>query len=770
MNKSVIITQCVQNDFVKPLGKYDQLPNLLHVGYEESKRLMGFNPKEGPISLFMDWAYSQPEDELDIIHIRDWHDKNDSEQEQHLAQFGDHCIMDTDGAEFAFAPDNKNRKIKIVNSRGLNDFIGTDFEDILSSYKSEKIRVGLLGVWTEAKVTFLAYDLKTRYPNFDISVCSALTAGSSVASHYTSLDQLQKLLGINVFDSIGKFTKHLSWSNKGLSIPIAENLDYPKMTFNGDVNAGETEKKIIKYLFRGSKSVSMNILDGGFSGNLVLGTDSKDFENRTEVLHVLKIGDQEEIGKERKAFEKVEQVLGNNAPRIIDFIDYKDKGGIKYRYASMGKGKSKTFQELYCSDKPLDKIKQYLDMIFEEQLGRMYSSSAFEKTNLLDYYWFSPDLSENVRKWTEEVYGNPMTDDVLKLPSGQEVPNINNFYEKDLAGLLKKGDGSAFFSYVHGDLNGANIIIDSHDNVWIIDFFFTHRGHILKDLIKLENDLLYIYTPMNSNEDFEEALKISNILLNVRDLANPLPALKTTGLTNPDFIRTYQTLQILRAYYPDLIKHDRNPMQVFMGQLRYSVHTQIFDESNEYHKQWALYNSGYFGEIITKRMKAAGPIRVDWIDHSLVAPGKIGLTLLPGRKDYSRSLEEDIQQLKNDAVDKIVVLVTIDELHNYGVDDLIQEYEAAGFETLHFPIMDQMIGSVKETKEAVNVMDNWIKEGKNVMIHCVGGLGRSGMIAASYLKYKGLDSDKAIEVVRDARSPRAVESIVQEDFVKDIKF
>ena len=50
MTNSILITQCLQNDFVKPIGKYDKLPNMLHIVYEEAKRLMGENPEEGPIS------------------------------------------------------------------------------------------------------------------------------------------------------------------------------------------------------------------------------------------------------------------------------------------------------------------------------------------------------------------------------------------------------------------------------------------------------------------------------------------------------------------------------------------------------------------------------------------------------------------------------------------------------------------------------------------------------------------------------------------------
>lgn len=51
------------------------------------------------------------------------------------------------------------------------------------------------------------------------------------------------------------------------------------------------------------------------------------------------------------------------------------------------------------------------------------------------------------------------------------------------------------------------------------------------------------------------------------------------------------------------------------------------------------------------------------------------------------------------------------------------------------------------------------------MLHCVAGLGRSGMVAASYLTRKGISADAAIALVRQRRSPRAVETAVQEAFV-----
>ncbi|PLW96332.1 MAG: isochorismatase, partial [Marinilabiliales bacterium] len=98
MPDSILFTQCLQNDFVKPIGKYDKLPNLLHIGYEESIRLMGVNPAEGPITNTMKWAYAQSIDDLEIIHIRSWYKENDPAQEKYFEKMGKHCIAGSEGA------------------------------------------------------------------------------------------------------------------------------------------------------------------------------------------------------------------------------------------------------------------------------------------------------------------------------------------------------------------------------------------------------------------------------------------------------------------------------------------------------------------------------------------------------------------------------------------------------------------------------------------------------------------------------------------------
>lgn len=66
-------------------------------------------------------------------------------------------------------------------------------------------------------------------------------------------------------------------------------------------------------------------------------------------------------------------------------------------------------------------------------------------------------------------------------------------------------------------------------------------------------------------------------------------------------------------------------------------------------------------------------------------------------------------------------------------------------------------------------LDGALGAGAKAVVHCVGGLGRSGMAAACLLKARGLSAAGAVAEVRRARGARAVESRVQEDFVRGFK-
>ncbi len=764
MTSSILITQCLQNDFVKPIGRYDPMPNLLHVGHEEARRLMGENPSEGPVARVMQWAYRQTDEQLKIIHLRDWHDPSDPRQASHLKQFGAHCIQGTEGARFAFEEIAGAKKADVVNSLTLNDFVGTDLEEILRPFEGGAVRVGLAGVWTEAKVTFLAYELHTRHPDFQIAVCSAITASSSRAQHFIALEQMEKLLGVKIHSSIGEFIGFLGGESAEAPLLGMGKADHPQIEIESGPSPGEADRKLLRYLFRDCRSARFRCLDGGFSGNVVMGTQSVDSYGHPQVPHVVKIGPQALIGRERAAFERIESVLGNSAPRIADFADYGDRGGIKYRYASMGGGISTTFQKLYMKGLPMEKVRRILKTVFFEQLGRFYAAASRERCDLIEYYAFKPDMAPRVQKRVEAVLGGTASGRMLRFSNGREFPNLVLFYSEDLSKLPSNRADSVYFSYLHGDLNGANIIVDGQENVWLIDFFHTHRGHILQDLIKLENDLLYIFTPVTNQAEFDEALRLTDLLMTVEDIARPMSE-AGTALGLPQFVRAYETLCFLRSFYPDLIQSDRNPLQLFIGQMRYAAHTLSFDESNDWQKKWALYTASLCGAQVLERLQRIQPLCIEWIDGKYTASGKLGITILPGRRDHKRDMDSDLEVIRNEKITHVLCLLSETEFAQYGVEGLLERYRAMGIQVRHAPILDQKACSVSEMKDSVGWLDQNLRGAANILVHCVGGLGRSGMVAACYLKSRGCSAQQAIEEVRRVRSLRAIESKVQEDLI-----
>jgi protein-tyrosine phosphatase/nicotinamidase-related amidase len=772
---AILFTQCLQNDFASLLDQYDPLPNSLHIGYAEANRLLGEMVEDGPVFSLMDWAYESDPSRLKLIHIRDWHDLNSKSQEDHLIQFGPHCIQDTKGAEFVFQNwiERDPKRAEIINASGLNDFVETNLESILKPYQGKPLKVGITGVWTEAKVTFLCYDLKTRYPEFELAVCSALTASSSLSMHFIALDQLKQILGVKVFSSIGAFTEYLTGDQPNLVKRISTNarIASDKLKLDPKYPISEIDKQILLYLFRDCKEVEFKTLDGGFSGNVVLKSKSIDHLGHSQVPCVVKIGNRDLIAKERTSFERIQEVLGNNAPSIVDFCELNDRGAIKYRYAAMLDGNVKTFQKVYgvmADGSGLDRI---IDVVFGEQLGRLFEAASTEKLNLLEYYDFQFKYAKSVRTRVESILGGPQTKETISIYPGYETNNPCIFYEKDLIQLKEYNAITHNTSFVHGDLNGANIIIDAQDNVWMIDFFHTHRGHIIRDLLKLENDVLYIFCKIESEAEWKEAILLTEILHNQEDLGIPIPFDPPQALQNDKLKKAYRVIAKLRSYYPRLVKLDRDPYQMHVGALRYAMHSLSFDECNEWQKKWALYAGTKLIDKIKTYIQKSKVLRIDYlkpIQTGMDLPfTNIGLTILPGRKDRGRVLFDDLQTIKKEGISHILSLITEQEYTQYGVLDLKTEIPQFGLEQKQISILDQRVPSFTQMKEIVEWMDLILSKNQKLLIHCVGGLGRSGTVACAYMIWKAkLDAKSAIQKVRESRSERAVESHEQIRFLE----
>lgn len=342
----VLITQCLQRDFVEPGTAHAPLPNVLHVGRAEALRLLGHDPAQGPLAQLMAFARAPASAPLEIVHIRDWHDAADPAQAAHLAQFGAHCVAHTPGAELVLGLDTlaeARPQETYVNATGLNDFQGTTLADTLEAIRARhggaNLRIGVVGVWTEAKVTFLLYELKTRLGIDALATCSALTASASRAQHFNALEQLRRILGVQVFDGVGDFAEWLSPGGADHVRPPLALATVPALEWSGAPLALEdADLNLLGHLYRDAARLRLSPLGGGFSGAIVLRVRAYDALGHELAPSVAKLGPRALVAAERVAFERVEGILGNNAPSVRGFVDLGERAGIKYAFASMGSG------------------------------------------------------------------------------------------------------------------------------------------------------------------------------------------------------------------------------------------------------------------------------------------------------------------------------------------------------------------------------------------------------------------------------------------------
>ena len=118
------------------------------------------------------------------------------------------------------------------------------------------------------------------------------------------------------------------------------------------------------------------------------------------------------------------------------------------------------------------------------------------------------------------------------------------------------------------------------------------------------------------------------------------------------------------------------------------------------------------------------------------------------------------------------MLVTLIEDHEFarlGVADLGEAALAAGLAWCHQPIAD-MQPPDRDFAQAwpglSERMNQVFARGENMVLHCAGGLGRTGTVAALLLIDRGLPAAEAMERVRAAR-PGAIETASQEAFLLD---
>lgn len=178
--------------------------------------------------------------------------------------------------------------------------------------------------------------------------------------------------------------------------------------------------------------------------------------------------------------------------------------------------------------------------------------------------------------------------------------------------------------------------------------------------------------------------------------------------------------------------------------------------------------------MATAKTSETDPLRID--RAGTPGGGAIGLTICPGKKDphsssgpWDRSLPADLDRIADAGATALVTLMESDELARLGASaaDLERGARERRLEWYHLPIVDVHVPGPDFERLwllAGPRLRARLARGELVVVHCRGGLGRSGTIAGRLLAEMGVAPDAALRCVRAAR-PGAVETEAQERHV-----
>ncbi len=172
------------------------------------------------------------------------------------------------------------------------------------------------------------------------------------------------------------------------------------------------------------------------------------------------------------------------------------------------------------------------------------------------------------------------------------------------------------------------------------------------------------------------------------------------------------------------------------------------------------------------RTSITHPLRIDTLP---VGNGSLGITFCPGKKGdsahgapWARDLDLDMDSIEVWGAAAVVTLIEDHEFEMLSVRPLGEAVMARGIEWHHLPIRD-LNYPTPETMACWQTLSPRLHQilecGGKVLVHCRGGLGRAGTLAALILIERGRSASDAIQEVRSVRRG-AVETVEQERWLE----
>lgn len=256
---------------------------------------------------------------------------------------------------------------------------------------------------------------------------------------------------------------------------------------------------LLRRLFPEATHLVLRDLLAGQSGAGVLQVEPFHGANAAAAV-IVKFGKREKARQEHKHYvEHVHDYAGAQSTTELGCALGRALGAICYRLIGASLQRVDSFARFYANHSAQE-VCNALDHLFREACGLWYENREQPRRthNLVKLY------EEGLRiKWQDEAGPHDRWEEIWEGAAAAGLdPDAAQWHFPGLAGALPNPRAwlarrnfriflPAYRSVTHGDLNEHNVLVTEDGRCWLIDFYRTGLGHVLRDAVELETAIKF---------------------------------------------------------------------------------------------------------------------------------------------------------------------------------------------------------------------------------------------------------------------------------------
>jgi protein-tyrosine phosphatase len=154
--------------------------------------------------------------------------------------------------------------------------------------------------------------------------------------------------------------------------------------------------------------------------------------------------------------------------------------------------------------------------------------------------------------------------------------------------------------------------------------------------------------------------------------------------------------------------------------------------------------------------------------HIIDFPASGRLAVMP-RPAGGDGLADRMAALRAKGVNTLVCALTEGERDLLGLAREPDAARDAGLSLVEFPIADFSVPDATELRKLAKKLATQVRRGDFVVVHCRGGIGRSGTVAAAVLIEMGAGAEEAMRLVSEARGVPSPETEEQRVLLREME-